>query len=447
MADQSAGTPSVPDILQGSIGAMRPFAAQANTTRRSSFAPRENAGSPSADREPSLRRFLPVAPDRLCRKLRMRRVRIQDRRTRFSGYQSTLTTKHPRNRPIELVQSFQHSWQITCWPMSHGCKSKSSSQKIEMNEPVIVLDHLSKSYGNVHAVQDLSLTIEAGTIFGFLGPNGAGKTTTMRMLCGLTHPTNGRATIEVTDTWKHRQKVRTKFGYVPQSFSLYRDLTVLENFRFFGGAYGVPGAALEERIGRLLRIIDLEEKRVTTADNLSGGMRQLLAIGCALVHNPSVLFLDEPTRGLDPVHRQQIWNLLYDLSNEGKTIFVTTHYMDEAERCTEVGFIENGRLLAKASPRALKASFRAHLLEIDVEPLMPALVRLRDIPEVLGVSLRSGSLRLYTPEAEQLIATWRENWPFPDIRLLGERWVQPDMEDVFTAYSQGYDGVLKRSDS
>jgi ABC-2 type transport system ATP-binding protein len=263
------------------------------------------------------------------------------------------------------------------------------------------------------------------------------------MLCGLTHPTSGRASIEGVDTWKERQKVRTKFGYVPQSFSLYRDLTVLENFRFFAGAYNVPGAQMEERIDRLLHEIDLEEKKGATADNLSGGMRQLLAIGCALVHNPSVLFLDEPTRGLDPVHRQQIWNLLYDLSNEGKTIFVTTHYMDEAERCTEVGFIENGRLLAKASPRALKDSFRAHLLEIDVEPLMPALVRFRDVPEVLGVSLRSGSLRLYTPEAEQLIATWRENWPFPDLQLLGERWVQPDMEDVFTAYSQGYDGVLK----
>src|SRR5205814_1447186 len=173
-----------------------------------------------------------------------------------------------------------------------------------MNESVIALRHLSKSYGNVHAVQNLSLTIEAGTIFGFLGPNGAGKTTTMRMLCGLTHPTSGRATIEEVDTWKERQKVRTKFGYVPQSFSLYRDLTVLENFRFFAGAYNVPGALLEERIDRLLHGIDLEEKRGTTADNLSGGMRQLLAIGCALVHNPSVLFLDEPTRGLDPAQRK-----------------------------------------------------------------------------------------------------------------------------------------------
>ena len=317
--------------------------------------------------------------------------------------------------------------------------------KIEMNDPVIALDHLSKSYGNVRAVQELSVTIEAGTIFGFLGPNGAGKTTTMRMLCGLTHPTSGHAMIDGADIWKQRQKVRTKFGYVAQSFSLYRDLTVLENFRFFAGAYGVPGAQLGERIERLLRIVDLQEKRDAMADNLSGGMRQLLAIGCALVHDPPVLFLDEPTRGLDPVHRQQIWNLLYDLSHEAKTIFVTTHYMDEAERCTEVGFIENGRLLAKASPRALKASFRARLLEIDVEPLMPALVRLREMPELLGVSLRSGSLRLYAPEAEQLMARWRDNWPFPDIDLLGERWVEPDMEDVFTAYSQGYDGVLKRS--
>jgi len=313
-----------------------------------------------------------------------------------------------------------------------------------MNEPVIVLNQLSKSFGNVHAVQDLSLQIEAGSIFGFLGPNGAGKTTTMRMLCGLTHSTSGHATIEGADVWKDRQRVRTKFGYVPQRFSLYPDLTVLENFRFFGGAYGVTGAELERTIDRLIRLTDLEEKRNAGAADLSGGMRQLLSIGCALVHDPSLLFFDEPTVGLDPVHRQQIWNLLYDLSHEGKTIFVTTHYMDEAERCTEVGFIEDGRLLAKAPPRALKSSFRTQLLEIDVEPLMLALVRLRALPELLGVSLRSGGLRLYAPEPEKLMANWRKNWPFPDLRLLGERWVEPDMEDVFTAYSQGYHGVLKK---
>src|SRR5246500_2498291 len=313
-----------------------------------------------------------------------------------------------------------------------------------MSEPVIVLDHLSKSFGHVQAVRGVSLSIPAGTIFGFLGPDGAGKTTTMRILCGLTHPTGGHATVERADVWKDRHFVRTKFGYVPQRFSLYRDLTVLENFRFFGGAYGVPGAELEPRIERLLWVIDLQEKRNTAAQSLSGGMRQLLAIGCALVHNPSLLFFDEPTAGLDPVHRQQIWNLLYDLSNEGKTIFVTTNYMDEGEGCTEVGFIESGRLLAKAPPRALKSSFRTRLLEVDVEPLMPALVRLRALPELLGVSLRSGGLRLYAPEPERLIANWRNNWPFPDLHLLGERWVEPDMEDFFTAYSQGYHDVLRR---
>src|ERR1700738_2599840 len=316
-----------------------------------------------------------------------------------------------------------------------------------MSEPVIVLENLSKRFGEAVAVQNLSFTIAPGTVFGFLGANGAGKTTTIRMLCGLTHPTGGRATIAGHDVWKDRHLVRTKFGYVAQRFSLYPDLTVEENLRFFGGACSVPAAELEKRISRLLSVTDLKSKRNTAAGSLSGGMRQLLALGCALVHDPPLLFLDEPTSGLDPVHRQASWILLYALTNQGKTIFVTTHYMDEAERCTEVGFLEAGRLLAKASPRALKASFRARLLEVDIEQILPALVRLRSLPEMLGVSLRSGGLRIYAPEPEKLLASWRAQWPFPDLNLAGERWVEPDMEDVFTAYSQGYDAVLKRSTS
>src|SRR3982751_1675201 len=312
-----------------------------------------------------------------------------------------------------------------------------------MNEPVIVLEKLTKSFGNVRAVQEISLTIAPGTIFGFLGANGAGKTTTMRMLCGLTHPTSGRATIAGQDVWQERQTVRTKFGYVAQRFSLYPDLTVVENMRFFGGACRVPRARMEPQIHRLLRLTDLEKKRDVPAGSLSGGMRQLLALACALVHDPPLLFLDEPTSGLDPVHRQQIWNLLYDLSHQQKTVFVTTHYMDEAERCMQVGFLDRGQLLANASPRDLKANFRAKLLELEIDPLMPALLRLREVPEVLGVSLRSGNLRLYAPDPEGLLAEWQRNWPFPELKLRGQRWVEPDMEDVFTAYSQRYDGVLK----
>jgi ABC-2 type transport system ATP-binding protein len=312
-----------------------------------------------------------------------------------------------------------------------------------MNGPVIVLDRLSKSYDRVRAVEDVSFSIDSGEIFGFLGANGAGKTTTIRMLCGLTKPSRGNATVAGKDVWKQRQEVRTQFGYVAQRFSLYPDLTVLENMRFFGGACGVPRGALEKRIANLLTLTDLEGKRDTPAGSLSGGMRQLLALGCALVHNPPLLFLDEPTSGLDPVHRQQMWNLLYDLSHDGMTIFVTTHYMDEAERCTEVGFIERGQLLAKASPRALIESFSTKLLEIEVDPVMPALVRLREEPEVLGVALRSGSLRLYAAEPAKLLARWKEHWPYPDIKWCSERWVEPDMEDVFTAYSQGYTTLLR----
>jgi ABC-2 type transport system ATP-binding protein len=314
-----------------------------------------------------------------------------------------------------------------------------------MADAVIAIEHLSKSFGEIDAVKDLSLTIQRGSIFGFLGANGAGKTTTMRMLCGLTKPTSGHATIAGSDVWKDRYTARLKFGYMAQKFSLYPDLTVEENFRFFGGACRVPPAELDSRVAELIHQMDLDGKQHAAAGSLSGGMRQLLALGCALVHSPPLLFLDEPTSGLDPVHRQQMWNLLYDLSNSGITIFVTTHYMDEAERCTDVGFIDSGRLLAVAPPRALISSFKTKLLELDVEPLMPALVRLREAPDILGVSLRSGSLRIYAPEPERLVARWREHWPFPELTWRGERWVEPDMEDVFTAYSQGFDSVLRDS--
>jgi ABC-2 type transport system ATP-binding protein len=312
-----------------------------------------------------------------------------------------------------------------------------------MSEPVISLDGLGKRYGDVQAVESLSFSIARGAIFGFLGANGAGKTTTIRMLCGLVRPTTGSASITGLDIWKDRREVRTKFGYVAQRFSLYPDLTVDENMRFFGGAARVPAQKLDKRIKELLTLTDLEPKRNTPSGALSGGMRQLLAIGCALIHEPPVLFLDEPTSGLDPVHRQQLWNLLYDLSDSGITIFITTHYMDEAERCTDVGFIDRGRLLAKAAPREFKSSFTTKLLEIDVDPVMPALVRFREEPDVLGVSLRSGSLRFYAADPEKLVARWRAAWPFPEIRWIGERWVEPDMEDVFTAYSQGFHAVLK----
>jgi ABC-2 type transport system ATP-binding protein len=312
-----------------------------------------------------------------------------------------------------------------------------------MPEPAIVLDRLAKSFGQTVAVEGLSLSIPEGEIFGFLGANGAGKTTTMRMLCGLIRPTAGHGTIFGRDVWQQRYALREQFGYVAQKFSLYPDLTVLENLRFFGGAYRVGGARLAERIAQLLVQLDLTSKRSELAGRLSGGMRQMLALACALIHEPPLLFLDEPTSGLDPVHRQQIWDLLYALSHAGTTIFVTTHYMDEAERCTAVGFLHQGRLLARESPLRLKQRFKGRLLELHVEPVMDGLVLLRAVPEILGVALRSGRIRVYSGSSEGLVAQWQNHWPFADLKWHGHDWVDADMEDVFKAYSQGYDEILE----
>lgn len=311
---------------------------------------------------------------------------------------------------------------------------------------MIVLNQLEKNFGDLKAVRPLSFSIPAGEIFGFLGANGAGKTTTIRMLCGLTKPSGGSATIDGDDVWTARSMVRRRLGYVAQKFSLYPDLSVAENLRFFAGACRVPFGEISSRIARILKQTDLEAKRNAWAGSLSGGMKQLLAVGCALIHEPAMLFLDEPTAGLDPVHRQQMWNLLYDLTNMGTTIFVSTHYMDEAERCTSVGFLHEGRLLAHNTPSGLKESFLGRLLELQVDPVMPGLVALRKAPGVLGVALRSGRARLYARNPAALLAEWKERWPFQQ-RLTGYRWVDPDMEDVFTAYSQGYGEILDMNSS
>jgi ABC-2 type transport system ATP-binding protein len=308
-----------------------------------------------------------------------------------------------------------------------------------MAKSLIVLKDLVKKFGRATAVKEVSMSIGTGEIFGFLGANGAGKTTTIRMLCGLTKPTSGSASIDGLDVWKDRFRVRSKFGYVSQRFSLYPDLTVCENLRFFAGAYRVPKDQFEERVSRMLMEMNLESYAQTKAGELSGGYKQLLSVACALIHEPEVLFLDEPTTGLDPVHRQGIWDLLYKVTQSGRTVFVTTHYMDEVERCSEVGLIQQGHLVAKGSPRDLKNRLGGDLLEVHVEPAMSAVLELRKFPRVDGVDLRSGRLRVHAEDPQALLKQWRQRWPFPNLQWLGYSWVEPDMEDVFVAFTQGHD--------
>jgi ABC-2 type transport system ATP-binding protein len=218
----------------------------------------------------------------------------------------------------------------------------------------IEADHLVKRFGTVTVVDDLRFEIERGEIFGFLGPNGAGKSTTIRMLCGILLPTSGTARIMGFDVNREIDRVKPLIGYMSQSFGLYSDLTVEENLWFYSRLY-LPARTAREKAEALTVSLGLEAYRKTLAARLSGGWKQRLALGCALVHDPAVIFLDEPTAGIDPVSRRMMWDYLYGLAEKGKTLFVTTHYMEEAERCHRIGFIWKGRLAALDSPRRIKS--------------------------------------------------------------------------------------------
>ena len=301
----------------------------------------------------------------------------------------------------------------------------------------LAFNGLVKRYGRRIAVDNLSLNLQPGEVFGFLGPNGAGKTSTIRMLCGLTRSSAGNGTVLGFDIWNDRFEIRSRLGYVPQQFSLYADLTILENLWFFASVYGVPKQSADCRIQALLAQLDLFPYRRVRAGHLSGGFKQLLAIGCAILHKPALLVLDEPTSGLDPCNRQTIWNLLYELSQEGTTVFVTTHNMDEADRCTRVGFLYSGKLLAIGSPAQLKERLVNQILDFEVDPLIAAQSSMRDLPGVFGTRLRSGKIRLLADDPRNLIAELRQHWPFPALAWHAYEFGVPDMDDVFEAFRCG----------
>lgn len=222
-----------------------------------------------------------------------------------------------------------------------------------MSEYMIEIDGLQKSFGKTHAVRDVSLKIAKGKIYGLLGPNGAGKSTTIRMICGVITPSAGHATINGHDVYTSPEKIKNCIGYMSQKFSIYEDLTVFENMRFFAGIYNVKGAERNKRIVELIEMADLKEKRNVQAKFLSGGWKQRLALCCALIHKPELLILDEPTAGVDPVSRRVFWKMIYSLAAQGITILVTTHYMDEAESCDEISFIFEGKTIEHGTPKEL----------------------------------------------------------------------------------------------
>jgi ABC-2 type transport system ATP-binding protein len=303
-----------------------------------------------------------------------------------------------------------------------------------MNGWAVETDKLVKRFGEFVAVDNVSLQVHKGEIFGFLGPNGAGKSTTIRMLCGLLTPTSGRALVNNLDVAVEPEEVRRNIGYMSQKFSLYDDLTVQQNIDFFTGMYGVPKARRIEREEYILEMAGLTERRNALTATLSGGWKQRLALGCAILHDPPVLFLDEPTSGVDPIARGVFWNLIGDLSRTGHTIFVSTHYMDEAENCHRLALMYRGRIIALGAPEQLRHDLSTHsLLRLDTAEPLDTMRALERLEGVLDVAVFGGGLHVAVDDLEATMRRIRERLGERGIAVKRLEKILPSLEDVFVA--------------
>jgi len=296
--------------------------------------------------------------------------------------------------------------------------------------------HLTKSFESLNAVRDLNLEVKPGEIFGLVGPDASGKTTTLRMLCGILTPDGGEATVAGCDIRRETESLKEKVGYLPQRFGLYGDLSVLENIHFYGDLYQVPRRKRKERIERLLQFANLKPFGKRRAQDLSGGMKQKLGLICALIHTPQVLFLDEPTTGVDPLSRRDFWIILYDLLKEGVTILFSTSYLDEAERCSRVGLIHQGDLLIADTPSAVRARIRGKILELRVENRPGAMKALEGVESMRSLVLSGDKIHILVDDSEKDERVVREVLKERKMEILDLVVVRPSLEDAFVSMVQ-----------
>ena len=307
----------------------------------------------------------------------------------------------------------------------------------EQAQAPIVVDNLSKRFGDFVAVDNVSFKVEAGQVFGWLGPNGAGKTTTIRMLLGLIKPTSGKALVLGYDPATQTKTMQAQVGYMSQQFTLYNELTARENIRFYGKVYGLSRDELQQRQAEIIQMAGLVGRENELTSNLSGGWKQRLALGCAIVHRPRVVFLDEPTAGVDPISRREFWGLIYDMAQQGVTVLVTTHYMDEAELCQQVGFISQGRLIALDTPARLKQTqMRGQVLEINSpapDQVMRVLKEARDAGRLPldEVALYGAQVHVVVLDARQYQEAIEQTLSAAQIPITSIDWIAPTLEDVF----------------
>jgi ABC-2 type transport system ATP-binding protein len=297
---------------------------------------------------------------------------------------------------------------------------------------VVEARELTKKFGSFTAVDRVSFQVTQGEIFGFLGPNGAGKSTTIRILCGLLHPSAGAATVAGHDVKGEPERIRENIGYMSQRFSLYDDLQVEENIDFFSGIYGVPEERRAARKAYVLRMAGLEDRRSSMTHVLSGGWKQRLALGCAILHEPAILFLDEPTSGVDPIARRAFWDLIYQLSEAGRTIFVSTHYMDEAEYCHRIALMYAGRIIALGSPRELKKALNSKILfYLETADPLQTMTALEKDPAVAEVAVFGGGLHVSMRQEQGSRESIESVLAHGQIAVKTLRRIEPSMEDVF----------------
>jgi ABC-2 type transport system ATP-binding protein len=307
-----------------------------------------------------------------------------------------------------------------------------SNPQPRANHHAVQAMELTKRFGDFTAVDAVSFTVERGTIFGFLGPNGAGKTTTIRLLLGLLKPTSGTAMVLGFDIVKQTAEIKRRIGYMSQRFSLYDDLTVDENLNFYGRTYGVRGRQLRARKRFVLEMAGLVGRERELTGNLAGGWKQRLALGTAIIHQPEMLFLDEPTAGVDPISRRAFWDLLYNLAEGGTTIMVTTHYMDEAEHCQALAFIQHGRIVAAGSPASIKEhEMRGQVIEVDCDRPEVAIPALREMGVFDEVALYGALIHAVASDAGALMPRIEEVLRGADVGLHSLGIIAPSLEDVF----------------
>ena len=299
-------------------------------------------------------------------------------------------------------------------------------------QPAVSTERLTKKFGDFVAVNDVSLEVGRGEIFGFLGPNGAGKSTTIRILCGLLAPTSGSATVAGFNVETEPERVKLSIGYMSQKFSLYDDLTVDENIDFFSGIYGVPRAKRNERKAHALELSHLSGRRDTLTHLLPGGFKQRLALACAILHEPPVLFLDEPTSGVDPIARRDFWDLIYQLSEAGNTVFVSTHYMDEAEYCHRLALMYRGSMIALGTPAALKQDLGGFaLLHLESADLLGSMEALEGVDGIDDVAVFGSGLHVRVRNAAAAQPLIRERLQSKSIGIRKLEPIHASMEDVF----------------